>query len=183
MLRTTVIAAIIVPILASTVLVHNMSWAAERFGDTDTAESRFISGYASLKMIWEKPWFGWGYSNYNLYAPQFQTRIGDIPYNRFHTSHNTWLTIIVEMGLVGFLMYELPGLYWLTRSVKAWQRLPRDGFWSRHLLAVLWLATLNQFIVCSFNDMLSSDQFGTTIGWMTLGLIATLAYSHPKLDR
>jgi hypothetical protein len=52
--------------------------------------------------------------------------------------------------------------------------LPRQGFWSVSLLALLWLLILDHFIVSNFMDMIRFNWFGTTIYWMALALIATL---------
>jgi hypothetical protein len=85
---------------------------------------------------------------------------------------------MTEMGLIAFFLYIFPVVWLLILSLKVWRKLPQTGFWSWRLLAMLWLLVLHQFIVSSFMDMISSHLFGTTLWWMTLGLIASMVYSQ-----
>jgi O-antigen ligase len=176
--RSILVFGMLTVVLCSTLLVRDLGWASDRLEDTGTAENRIITAATSIRMIIEKPWFGWGYDNYDIYAPSFQTRVGNISYNKYNTSHNTYLTIITEMGLIAFFLYILPVVWLLILSLKVWRKLPQTGFWSWRLLAMLWLLVLHQFIVSSFMDMISSHLFGTTLWWMTLGLIASMVYSQ-----
>ena len=64
------------------------------------------------------------------------------------------MALAAENGLPALILYFLPvfGLgYW---SVTRWRHLPSDGPMNRALLAILWLALLDQFIVSNFTDML-----------------------------
>jgi O-antigen ligase len=180
LLRAAVVFGLVMVILGTTVMVRDVTWATERIEDTDTAESRIITSMTSVRMVIAKPWFGWGYDNYNLYAPQFtKSRVGDIVHsNKYRTSHNTYLTVMAEMGMVGFFLYMLPVIWWLILSIKVWWRMPRSGFFSRKLLAMLWLLILEQFIVSSLTDLISADIFGTTLWWMVMGLIANMVYPY-----
>jgi O-antigen ligase len=131
-------------------------------------------------MIAAKPLFGWGFGNYDRYDRRFQTRVGNIPVGDDITSHNTYLSIMAEMGLIGFLFYIFPLVWWFLRSVKVWRRLPRDGFWNRSLLVMLWLLLLHMAIVTMVMDMVRFHPFGTTIWWAVLALIGNMV--HPYLE-
>lgn len=179
--RLVIVLAIGVFILGGSVLADEVAFAYERLtgeAATRSAEDRVVGNMASLRMIEAKPLFGWGYQNYDLYDRQFQSRVGDVAIRHDITSHNTYLTLMVEMGLIGFLLYMYPALHWLVLSVKTWKRFPDGGFWSRRLLLMLWLTMVHMFVVSNAMDMIRFHAFGTTIWWMALALIANMIYSH-----
>lgn len=182
-IRVVAIVTIVTYMLGSSVLADDMAFAWERLTgekSRQTAESRMIANQASIQMIEAKPLWGWGFDNYNLYDRQFQTRVGNIPVRHDVSSHNTYLTIMAEMGLIAFLFYMLPVGWWLMAGIKTWRKLPGDGFWSRQLLVLLWLLIFDHFIVSNFMDMFKWDQFGTTVWWMALGFIANMVYPYLK---
>jgi O-antigen ligase len=97
------------------------------------------------------------------------------------TSHNTYLTLMAEMGLVAFFFYVFPVGWWLVSSIKAWRRLPKDGFWSWPLLLMLWLTVFHIFITSNLMDVIRFHIFGTTLWWMVLGFIANMIYPYIQL--
>jgi O-antigen ligase len=175
-LRLTVMGATLALILGSSLLANEVAQATRRLNADDTAEERVILFNTGLGMVKAKPLFGWGYGTYDQYDNQFKTRVGDIPVRADSTSHNTYLTIMAELGVIGFLFYVFPLAYWLVLSLKAWRWLPQRGFWSRKLLSMLWLAIMAHIIVSNLMDMIRFHSFGTTIWWLTLGLIANMVY-------
>jgi hypothetical protein len=42
------------------------------------------------------------------------------------------------------------------------------------LVVILWLALIDQFIVSNFLEMLHAYAWGTSLWWLTLGLIAAV---------
>ena len=182
-IRLTIVVFLVVYFLSSSVLADQVAWAYERATGTaarGTAESRLITNNASISMIAAKPVFGWGFGNYDRYDRRFQKRVGDVPVRNDMTSHNTYLSIMAEMGLIGFLFYIFPLVWWFLLSMKFWRRLPRDGFWSRRLLVMLWLLLLHMAIVNTVMDMVRFHLFGTTIWWIALALIGNMV--HPYLE-
>jgi O-antigen ligase len=174
----TLVVLAIVYLLSSSVLEDEIAWASERLTAETSVEDRIIGNNASIEMIKAKPLFGWGYGNYDLFDRLFRTRVADIPARGEGTSHNTYLTIMAETGLMTLFLLIFPVGYWLLASRKAWRWLPHTGFWSRSLLIVLWLVILDHVIVSNFMDMIRFNQFGTTVFWMVLALIATVVYPH-----
>jgi O-antigen ligase len=175
-IRLTLVFATLTFILGNSLLANEVAYARKRLTTEDTAGGRVILLNTGLGMVAAKPLFGWGYGNYDRYDNQFKERVGDIPVLSDSTSHNTYLTIAAELGLIGLFLYLFPVAYWLVLSIKAWRRLPQRGFWSRRLLGILWLAIIAQIIVSSFMDMIRFHSFGTAMWWLTLGLIANMVY-------
>lgn len=181
--RTVIRGAILVvtfmAIMGASVLSQQMAFAQERLDSEDTAKDRLVIWDAGLQMIERKPVFGWGYGNYALYAWQFQRRVQNYVAPNPHASHNSYIGIAAEMGVPALLLFAFPILWWLLCTWRAWPHLPRQGFWSRSLVIVLWLVIVNYLIVNFFSDMRVSP-YGMGLWWITLGLIANLVnhYSH-----
>jgi O-antigen ligase len=178
-LRLSVFVLVLVVILSNSILADEVGWAFERLNDERTAEDRIIGNVASIRMIQEKPWLGWGYDTYDVYDTRFTERVAGIDAGGHRrTSHNTYLTIVAEQGVIALLLYMFPVAWWLMLSLRVWRRLPRDGFWSWKLLVMLWLVILDHFIVSNFMDMVRFNWFGTTVWWLTLGLITSIVYPY-----
>jgi O-antigen ligase len=169
------------------VLAREVAWGYERLSGKAaqrSANNRVIANHAAFSMIKARPFFGWGFNNYDLYYPQFTTRVGDVPTTLGYgvTAHNTYLALAAELGLIGLFLYMFPAAWWLILSLKVWRRLPPRGFSSWRLLAMLWLLMLHMFIVCNFMNMYRPHLFGTTVWWMALGLIANIVYPYLKRE-
>ncbi|MBN1579649.1 MAG: O-antigen ligase family protein [Anaerolineae bacterium] len=180
MIRFAVILIGLAITLSSTVLASEVSWAYERVSGEDaqsSAESRLVTNNASLQMILAKPLLGWGFGNYDKYDRRFQTRTAGVAVINDDTSHNTYLTVVAELGIVGLLLYLFPSGWWFIWSTRGWRRLPAEGFLDRRLFASLWLLLLHMFIVTNLMDMIRFHFFGTTIWWMALAFIANMASS------
>lgn len=149
-------------------------WAGQRFYSDQSEEealSRLPIIYASLLMFEEKPLLGWGFGNFDRYDRQFQARVGDIySPTKDHASHNVYLTILAEQGLVGLFLFFFPVFWWLKLSIQSFSRIPSDGFWSKKFLIVLWLVILFHFVVNNFSNM--RVVFGLGMWWIALSLIA-----------
>jgi O-antigen ligase len=174
------LALFLVPIalvLAGQFFSSQLQWARERLYSTESEQSaisRLPVMYAAYRMFEAKPFFGWGYGNFDLYDRRFQAPVAGLGTdNKDHASHNLYLTIIAEQGLVGIFLFIVPLLLWLVRSLKIVLRLPKTGLWSRKLLILLWLALLSHIVVNNFANM--RVVYGLGLWWLTLGLIANLA--------
>lgn len=177
-LRWTAVTMLVVLALGTTLLASEVTWALTRLNDEDTAQGRVLGAATALRMIEAKPWLGWGFANYDRYDEQFKTRVQNLPPRDEQTSHNTFLLFMAEMGTISLPLYAIPTIWWLLQSRKVWRRMPQQGMFSWHLLAMLWLLLLDHFVVSNFMDMIQANLFGTTIWWLVLGLIANLVYPH-----
>jgi O-antigen ligase len=180
--RLAIILGIAVFVLSNTLLAGQVAWGYERLTGEDSqksAEDRVIANGASIGMIQARPFLGWGYGNYDKAQRPFVKRVGSI---RVHdaTSHNTYLTIMAELGLISLLLYLFPAWWWLRMSVKVRRRLFAEDFENSSLLVMLWLVVLHMFIVTNLMDMIRFFPFGTTVWWMALGLIGNTVYPYLK---
>lgn len=170
-------------VLSVTVLSGEVAYAYERMNTEDTLDSRRVLAHAGEQMFLAKPFFGWGFYSYDLHDWKFMERVDGAAPTKWDvqngTSHNTYITILAEMGAVGFFFQFLPILYWLYFSFKAWPRLPDAGYWSRKLLVIMWLIIGYQVIVSQFMDM-RFFIFPVGVSWIVLGFIGNLIQSQLK---
>jgi O-antigen ligase len=179
MLRLIVILLIIFTVLGVTVLARQVAWATVRMNDKGTVDDRIVVNDAMIQMIQLRPVFGWGFDNLDSHAFQFFRRVGDASLTGYLTSHNTYLTIITELGLMGFLFYIFPVVWWAVFTVRVLPRLPQDGLWSRTLLGVFWAALLG-YIMPSLAIDMRFNPIGPTLFWMNVGMIANIVYPYTR---
>ncbi len=170
--RFTFLVMILFVLLGPLFLGAYIGWAQERLTTGDTVEGRVLGGNATWGLIRAKPWFGWGYDTHDLYDEQFRTRVLNLAVNKEHSSHQTYLLIASEMGVIGLFLYLFPIGYWLAQTVQHWYHLPQKGFRDQRLVGLLWLVMGHYFVVSNFTEMIHSNYVGTTIWWLVLGLIA-----------
>ena len=185
--RLAILLVVVLAVAGSTVLVDELDWARERVtGDLgrSSAEGRLVIGNALLGMAKAKPVFGWGYNNYQIEKLQFFEPVWDIRVGARTrlSSHNSYLTIAAELGLVGLVLYLLPVGWWLVLSIKARRRMASEGFVSRKLLALLWLLMLHLFVESNLVDMISNSSFGTTLWWLGTGVIASIVHPYIRAN-
>jgi len=138
-------------------------------------------------MIRAKPLFGWGYGDYSLYAGQFQRRVQNYVASEAHASHNAFLTVGAELGLPALFAFLFSLFWWLWLSFKVRPRMPKEGFWSRSLLVIFWLALIGHVTVTIFTAIRHST-YAQGLWWIPLGLIGNmvncyLAANSPKPSR
>jgi O-antigen ligase len=130
----------------------------------------------AYNMFQEKPITGWGYGNFDLYDRSFYGRLLEIAGdNKDHSSHNYFLSILAEQGLVGLSLYLLPMFIWFFATLRQYPNLPTQGLQSRNLIVMLWLVILFHLIVSNFINMIVV--YGLGVWWITLGLIGHLVQS------
>ncbi len=153
-----------------------IAWARERIYSAEaenSANSRLPIIAGAYNMFLEKPATGWGYGNFDLYDRSFYgILLGSAGDSRDHASHNYFLTILAEQGLLGLSLYLFPMFYWLVRSLQRYGEMPKAGLRSRKLIIMLWLVILFHIIVSNFINMIVV--YGLGIWWITLGLIGYL---------
>ena len=144
----------------------------------NSALSRLPVYLAAIRMFSEKPLFGWGYDNFDRFDRQYQSRVGDLvnPDEKDHTSHNVFLTILAEQGLLGIATYLSPFALLLFRSMRISDNLPNKGLLNRNLFYSLWLVILSFFVVQNLAPMVIVFGFG--LMWITLALIANFIYVY-----
>ncbi len=176
----------IMVILGATVMTDEIGHAHERLNSQESAQGRMVMAYAGQQMFLAKPLLGWGYNQYDNYDWRFMQRVNDTTPTKWQvqrgTSHNTFLTILAETGLVGFILYFLPLVWWFGLSLRVLPRLPRTGFWSWRLLVVAWLPIIFQLITGQTVDY-RFFLIPLTMMWLILGIIASIVQTYLNPDQ
>lgn len=128
---------------------------------------RWVAGYY---MIQDRPVAGFGpgtfYSNYKAYAVNlFKTFVSDNPEKS--TVHNYYLLVLIEQGIIGFLIFILLLGYALIRGQYLYHRL--EGF-NKHLLMAALVCLIMILAINLINDMIESLKVGSFF-FLCLGII------------
>jgi O-antigen ligase len=178
--RVGIVVIPVIILLAGSVLADQTDWAKERLYSERSEESALVRlpvYQASLRMLAAKPAFGWGYENFNRYDWQFYSPVEGVAAPiRDISSHNFYLQMLAEQGLVGTLFFLFPLFWWLMRSIKTLPRLPAEGFLSRKMLILFWLFFLAYMTINMFHNM--RIPFGLGLWWGALALIASVIERH-----
>ncbi len=171
-----VLAGLLTISLATLILYPNfISKSLNRLQEFREVESRIILNGAGLRMFIEEPIIGWGYATYDLYDWKYTKPIGDMQPGRFElaiaTSHNTYLTILAETGIVGFVLYMLVTVYWFGKTVYTWRRDRPDK--DRIVIMLMWTLIAVVHIAAQLADM-RFFPFILASWWLALAMIANL---------
>jgi O-antigen ligase len=160
-----------------------LATATQRFSTEATIDSRVVLAHAGQLMFDAQPIFGWGFNSYDRYYPDFLEPFGGVAPTSWDindgTSHNTYLTVLAETGIVGFILLYFPAAWCLVRTLKMLPRLPKQGFSSWRLLAVAWLSVIVFLIIGAVIDYRFS-WFCMGMWWMTLGFIANMTQTASR---
>lgn len=153
-----VVGVLVVGVIGAAVFAERITNLARKDSDASAEHSvyqRASFAYVSMRMFADAPVFGCGFGRfYDLKQPYLADRSQQLELEslRLLDHHNTFLSVLTETGLVGFLLFTALLLGW-TRA--AW-RLVRDsasGSWqqSQGLLA---LATVIAYVASAmFHDL------------------------------
>lgn len=175
-IRLSLAMGVFLAFLGGIIFSAQLSMLENRISNQGTIDARIVVTDAMIQMIQEKPIFGWGYGTLNLRIKDYYRSVGGASVIfGLTTSHNTFLTIFVELGLLGFMFYLLP-VGWLLNG--SYHHL-RYHLKRNNVLAVVWLGVLGSFAISNFMDM-RFFPIGLTFWWMELGLIANLIQQHSE---
>lgn len=132
---------------------------------------RIYASRVSFKMIKDKPLFGHGIGNFDYYTREYPVYIAGVDTTNPPASHNTFLTIFVETGILGFLPY-MSALFIIARRLfiayKYGNR--RISPTARPLLAVV-AAALVCYLVTALTIDMRFFRYVEYIFWGILGIV------------
>lgn len=183
MLRVGLVGLAVSGVLAIGPLHGVFAFAQERVSDESTIDARIVTNDAAVRIVEANPLTGVGFGNFERFDEQFKQRVGDIPLQLGGSAHNTYLNMAAELGLPATALYFVPPLAILLATMSARRRLLARSTLGWSLVVVLWLALLDQFLVSNFLEMVHAFLWGTSLWWLTLGLIATVLDQPPETVR
>jgi O-antigen ligase len=134
---------------------------AERAGNEATGGSRIVQYYIAVQMFLDRPFFGFGLSEWHGAMEQYRRSLYDVDWAFGHAYaqwaegaalHNTFLRIAVELGLAGLVPLLL--MFWLIfrKSLRLYRALPREGLFGRDLVLAFWQSSIAYLVCLSFVD-------------------------------
>jgi O-antigen ligase len=115
---------------------------------------RINVGAASLDMFINKPIFGFGFNTFASVYSDYFYKVNGIPYQGVSVgSHHTLLTILVEVGLVGFVPLMLIFFYIFKHSKELYRKSPPNPFLGKGLVAIFWGTSIVYIINMQFVEM------------------------------
>jgi O-antigen ligase len=139
-----------------------------RIGDSQNIQIRLVLQRASIAVAEQRPIFGWGYNSFDrvkFKAPVYSNTV-PVAEALQYTSHDAFLTILVEYGAVGLLLFLAPFVTVGWRAARR-ARLPSPDRWFFVAgLGVIGVVLLNATTV---DYRLLS--FVPALPWLFLGLL------------
>jgi O-antigen ligase len=119
----------VVGITASWGKITSSTLYHERITNAQNVDVRVKLQSWSLKLAEKKPLFGWGFNDFNNAKAALGFTAQDVQtFGVSTTSHNTYLTVLVDYGSIGLFLFAVPWLVILWGAVKAARRHP-DARW------------------------------------------------------
>lgn len=146
--------------------------AGERFGNVDTINYRLNLWATAVTAAAERPLLGYGFSEFGEVADQHERSFGDLAAHNFSentVAHNTFISTLVELGLIGLLLYGAALFLIVRRTYRAARHRwgPYGAYWLLVFVGVYLIQI--QFIVA----------YEPTTNLMLYGTLGVIASLHP----
>lgn len=162
---------VVVLLIGAWSTVSSADVVSQRFENVSNGQVRILLAAWSIELAMEKPALGWGYGSFDAAKTFARSSIAEIPtsYASSDTSHNTFLTTAVELGLTGILLmwFAWAPAIWragralVTRACTDWRVFALLG-----IVMVFW-------INASFIDM-RFFSLPVVLGWTALGALRSV---------
>jgi O-antigen ligase len=152
-----------------------------RLGVTDTAETRLALQNLSIKLAEAKPLVGWGFGSFDTVkgSAGVTSDPSATVATRANTSHDTFLTILVELGILGCVVLLAPWIFIAGKAIKA-ARCPSPDRW----VLVAALGSLGVYVISAGTFDMRFFSFVPMLGWLSVAIARrTLADPEMRLDR
>jgi O-antigen ligase len=149
-----------------------------RISDKGNVQGRALLAKWSLRLAAQKPLTGWGYGSFdriknssNLSASGSTPRSFALAY----TSHNTFLTILVELGIVGICLMLVPLLVASKRAIRRALH-PIPNRWA----IVAFSGILGVWVINAGTFDMRFFSFLSALPWLAAGFLRRNHYASPS---
>jgi O-Antigen ligase len=159
--------------------ISSSSLYEQRAANVENVQGRLLLSKASLDLAAQRPLLGWGYGQYDEAKARVDVSSTNLPeeFLYYYTSHNTFLTILVELGGAGLVVFLLP---WIIIVCLTFRRLGStvDSKWfTLSLLGILMVYVLTALTI----DM-RFFSFVPALAWIAVGLLRRGLWDEPSLE-
>lgn len=173
-------------ILGGLILGPHLVAFKREYSAAETRESTYMRAafaYVSVEMIKERPIAGYGFNQFNVAnLPFLSDRSTDIRLEsiRGYVHHNSYLSLMVDLGIVGFTLYCLVIIGWLRESWRVWRadQMPR---WARGLGFVAICVTAVHLIQMAFHEV-SFSSIENGLVYVCFGAVMAVKRQFLTLD-
>jgi O-antigen ligase len=139
-----------------------------RFSSTQNVDIRLVLQKVSFRLAEERPFLGWGYNAFDrvkLTVPIYSDSV-PVAQALFYTSHNSFLTILVDYGGIGLTLFLLPFVPVMWRAFRrARVESPNRWFYVAGLASIVVVAVTGATLDYRFFS------FVPMLPWLFLGLL------------
>jgi O-antigen ligase len=139
-----------------------------RAAEKTDVSSRLAITRASLSLAADRPILGWGHDRFDAAKNSHTFNTGNLPPKLLYeyTSHDTYLTILVELGLAGLTLFLLPLVIVVSMTLRALRRTQRPKWFALGMLGIFGVVAITAFTT----DM-RFFSFVPALAWIAVGLL------------
>jgi hypothetical protein len=158
--------------------ISSTSLYQQRAANTVTVGLRQVQSQAALDLAAQRPFLGWGYGQYDEAKSNLQRSTGSLPEESLYdyTSHNTFLTILVELGVAGLVVLFLPWIIVLYRTLRGLGSTRYPRWFTLGLLGIVGV-----FALTAFSTDMRFFSFVPALAWIAVGLLRRNLWDETSL--
>jgi O-antigen ligase len=163
-----VVAAAVLALISVWPSLTHTSIYRERVAQSRNVEARIVLQDWSLRLAKEKPILGWGYQSFDRVknSANFSAGLLPVALGLDSTSHDTYLTVLVEYGGVGLFLLLAPFVVIATRSLRRARQLSPDRW-----LLIGGSAAVAVVLLTGATIDFRFFSFVPALPWLLLGLL------------
>jgi len=144
---------LLLAVFGPSLVAFKREYSAQETRESTVMRAAFV--YVSLQMIKERPVAGYGFNQFNAANREFlsdrssELRLEAI---RGYVHHNSYLSLLVDLGMIGFGLYIFMVIAWLRRAWSLWNS-PQAPRWARGIALVAICLTGSHFIQMAFHEV------------------------------
>jgi hypothetical protein len=174
------VAAAAIVVVALWGSIASTSLYKDRFSNKTNVQARVLIDQWSFTLAGRKPILGWGYGSFDRVKNSANLSSGSLPraFGLNYTSHNTFLTILVELGGAGLLLLLVPWLSAVTSGRRLLTATP-EASW----LVVALLGTIGVWVVNAGTVDMRFFPFAWVLPWVAVGLLRRRVLDVQSIER
>ena len=145
----------------------------------DTVDDRIVSYTTALRMASANPILGVGFGKFGSEWDNYFIKVKDIPFSEFDGSHNTFLGILAETGLIGLILYLAIFYYLLKMCLNIYKKIDEAKTFEKNLV-VIALAAAAMYISTGFVSDLRWNLLQNNLMFLFFGIISSLAARYEQ---